>query len=148
MAGGWRSNTNLCNEPVMNHESKPFVAAVQASAGRLCLQTYAVTSSAAKPLLEIKAQLAAHLVYLAELERNGKLFMAGPLGNDDGETWSGDGQLIYLCESFAEAQRIAQADPMHSSEARTFSIRPWIINDGAMQLSLKFSTQTLQIASP
>jgi uncharacterized protein YciI len=52
-----------------------------------------------KPLgvavLETKEQLAAHLAYLAELAQRGKLFMAGPLGNVDGTTWSG-GWPAYL----------------------------------------------------
>jgi uncharacterized protein len=129
----------------MTRESKPLAAAVQASAGRLALQTYSVISTAVKPLLEIKEQLTAHLAYLATLEQSGKLFMAGPLGNEDGTTWSGDGHLVYLCASFDEAQSIAEADPLHSSGARSFSIRPWIINDGAMQLSLRLSTQTLRM---
>jgi uncharacterized protein len=132
----------------MPRESKPIEAALQASAGRLQLQLFQVTSTVADGLAAVKAHLPAHLAYLATLEASGKLFMAGPLCNEDGATWSGDGLLIYHAADFAEAQRIAAADPLHASGARTCVIRPWVVNDGRLSLSLTLSTQQLQVTPP
>jgi uncharacterized protein len=129
----------------MTRESKPMESAVLASAGRLSLSAFVVVSTVQRPLVELKQQLESHLGYLASLEESGKLLMAGPLGNEDGTTWSGDGQLVYLAADLSEAESIARADPLHSSGVRSFTIRPWIINDGAMQISLRFSNQKIRI---
>lgn len=37
------------------------------------------------------------------------------------------------------AAAIAQADPMHRSGARTFTIRPWLLNFGKMTIQITLS---------
>ncbi|MDX2039270.1 MAG: YciI family protein [Isosphaeraceae bacterium] len=126
-------------------ESKPATDAVAAAEGRLRRLLYVVTSTASQGFAPIKEHLHAHLAYLESLEVDGKLFMAGPFFNEDPETWSGDGLLIYNASSFEEAVSIAEADPLHRSGARTFSIRPWLLNDGCLALQVRFSNQKLAV---
>ncbi|WP_373141184.1 YciI family protein [Mycobacterium marinum] len=94
--------------------------------------TLYVVTSAARGLDAVHAHIADHLGYLRELEDRGVLFAAGPLWTDDGEYFEGDGMLIYRAGSVAEAQSIADADPMHASGARTYRIRPWFVHDGTI----------------
>lgn len=93
------------------------------------LKLYVVTS-AARGLAAVQEHLHGHLAYLRELEDRGVLFAAGPLWTDDGEYFAGDGMLIYRAGSMSEAQAIADGDPMHTSGARTYRIRPWFLHDG------------------
>jgi uncharacterized protein len=41
--------------------------------------------------------------------------------------------------SVAAATAIAAADPMHKSGARTFKIRPWLLNDGSITIRVTLS---------
>lgn len=129
----------------MTPESVSIQTVIQSSEGRLRLQTFIVTSKAQKPLSEVQCHLEAHMHYIAKLELSGQLLMAGPLCNEDGATWKGDGQLVYIVSDIAEALALAQEDPLHISGSRSYTIRPWIVNVGSMHLSLRFSTRTLNI---
>lgn len=122
-------------------EWRPAADAAKASEGRLRLQLFAVTSTAARGFQPLKAHLDEHLAYLAGLERDGRLFLAGPLMDPDPDRWSGDGLLVYRAADYAEAKRIAEGDPLHKAGARTFVVRPWLVNDGALTLSVRLSDQ-------
>ncbi len=122
-------------------ESKSVAEALKASEGRLRKCLYVVTSTANEGFHLVKEHIHAHLEYLGTLEASGTLFMAGPLFNEGPDSWSGDGLLIYNASSVEEATRIAEADPLHCSGARSFAIRPWLLNDGCMSFSLRLSEQ-------
>ena len=47
--------------------------------------------------------------------------------------------IIIRAESIEAATVIAEADPMHSSGARKFRIRPWLMNEGGFNLRVTFS---------
>lgn len=111
---------------------------IDSSAPSLRMQLYVVTSIA-NSLEEVKQMLPEHRAYLKELEEQDVLFGAGPLWTDDGKYFEGDGMLIYRATSVAEADAIAQADPMHKSGARTFKIRPWLLNDGSITIRVTLS---------
>ena len=49
-------------------------------------------------------------------------------------------------ESREAAVAIAERDPMHARGARTFTVRPWMINEGGTTVRLDFSTQRFTIA--
>ncbi|MHA7650725.1 YciI family protein [Mycobacterium sp. ML4] len=102
---------------------------IEDSGGGGGLKLYVVTS-VADELAQVQQHLEDHLAYLRELEDRGVLFAAGPLFTQDGEYFEGDGMLIYRAGSLAEAHAIADADPMHVSEARTYRVRPWFVHDG------------------
>jgi uncharacterized protein YciI len=111
---------------------------IEGSGNSLRMQLYVVTSTA-KSLEAVKQNLIEHRAYLRELEDRNVLFGAGPLWTDDGQYFEGDGLLIYRANSVEEAQGIAEADPMHTSGARTFTIRPWLLNDGKITVQITLS---------
>lgn len=86
-------------------------------------------------ILEVRAE---HLKYQVEIEQKGIMFAAGPLADDAGG-WGGDGMIIIRAESLEAAKQIADADPMHSSGARKYRIRPWLMNEGGFNLRVTFS---------
>lgn len=120
-------------------------AAFDASQGRLRKQLFVVISTAQRRPADLKPVLPDHLRYLASLEERGELFMAGPLMNENPETWSGDGMLIYNVEGIERAREIAANDPLHSTGARSFIIRPWLLNDGSLTLNVRLSNQNIQV---
>ena len=66
---------------------------------------------------------------------------------DDTETdWQGEGMVIVRAASLAEARAIAEADPMHSSGARKFRVRPWLLNEGSYTVTVRYSEQYRAIA--
>lgn len=111
---------------------------LELSGNALKMQLYMVTSTA-NSLDSVKQNLAEHRAYLRELENQNVLFAAGPLFTEDGQFFEGDGLLIYRASSTEEARQIAQADPMHRSGARSFSIRPWLLNDGKITIQVTLS---------
>lgn len=111
---------------------------IESSAPSLRMQLYVVTSTA-NSFDAVKQNLAEHRAYLRSLEEQNVLFGAGPLWTEDGQYFEGDGMLIYRAVSVAAATAIAQGDPMHTSGARTFKIRPWLLNDGSITIRVTLS---------
>ena len=48
--------------------------------------------------------------------------------------------VIIRANSIDHAKEIASTDPMHKSGARNFTVRPWLLNEGSIQVSLNYST--------
>lgn len=61
----------------------------------------------------------AHLAYLDRLHRENKVVMAGPFTDGKG------GMVIYRADSYEEARRLAEADPVVAEGARTLELREW-----------------------
>jgi uncharacterized protein len=61
----------------------------------------------------------AHLSYINDLYKQGKVVMAGPFTDKQG------GMVIYKAESLEEARRLAEADPVVTEGARTLELREW-----------------------
>ncbi|MEM8978900.1 MAG: YciI family protein [Pseudomonadota bacterium] len=108
--------------------------------GALALELYAAVSTPAGAPEAVKAALPEHLAYQAELEKSGQLAFAGPMSDETGVHMQGLGLIIYRAESLETAQALAEADPMHKSGARSFILRRWMINEGALTLSVGLST--------
>ena len=36
-------------------------------------------------------------------------------------------------------KKIAATDPMHKSGARSFTVRPWLLNEGTINLAINYS---------
>jgi len=113
--------------------------------GSLAHELYVVISEPVAPPETMKEQLPGHLAYQAEQENNGALVMAGPLSDPSGEMMEGMGLIIYRAESLQAARKIAEADPMHSSGARNFVIRSWLVNEGNLTLNVKLSAQSASL---
>ena len=112
---------------------------LNASAGCLQKQMYVYFTTPANGLGPVMENLEDHLKFQVELEQKGVMFGAGPFWTDDEQRWEGEGMIIIRAESLAEAREIAESDPMHASGARTFTIRPWLMNEGAVTMKVTYS---------
>jgi uncharacterized protein YciI len=108
--------------------------------GYLAKQLYIVHTRPVNGIGPIMENLGVHLAFQEELEKTGVMFAAGPNWTDDEKDWEGDGTVVYRAGSLAEAKAIAARDPMHVNGARTFTVRPWLVNEGTMTLELGFAT--------
>ena len=108
--------------------------------GALALELFVAHSTPARAPEDVKAALPDHLAYQATLERGGQLAFAGPMSDETGEHMQGVGLIVYRAESLAAARALAEADPMHQSGARTFTLRRWMINEGSLSLNVGLST--------
>ncbi|WP_323766876.1 YciI family protein [Antarctobacter sp.] len=128
-----------------NPKAVPAAAVREASSAMLQKQLYAIFTTPTDGLGAVFANLEAHLAFQVGLEKDSILYAAGPLWTDDENQWEGEGMVVVRAGSRAEAIAIAERDPMHRSGARTFTVRPWMINEGTIDVRLDFSTQTFEI---
>ncbi len=122
--------------------SEPQITAqdiLNASAGCLQKQMYVYFTTPVNGLGPVMENLEDHLKFQIELEQKGIMFGAGPFWTDDEQRWEGEGMIIIRAGSLAEARKIAESDPMHASGARTFTIRPWLMNEGAVTMKITYS---------
>ncbi len=122
--------------------SEPHISAqdvLNASAGCLQKQLYVYFTTPADGLGPVMENLEAHLAFQVELEQKGIMFGAGPFWTDDEQSWEGEGMVIVRAGSLAEARQIAESDPMHASGARTFTVRPWLLNEGSVTMRITYS---------
>lgn len=108
--------------------------------GSLALELFVVESTPAKAPEDVQANLPAHLEYQRSQEIAGTLAFAGPLSDLTGELMQGTGMIVYRAESMEAARAIADGDPMHSSGARTYVLRKWLINEGSFSMNVGLST--------
>ena len=107
--------------------------------GRLAKRFYIVFAEPTARACERAAVTQAHLDYLAEIERDGILFMAGPFVGEDGVS-TGGGMLVLRAASLAEAEAIAARDPYNAGGYRTFRVAPWRLDQGSFGLSASFTS--------
>ncbi len=118
---------------------------LEATKGMLQKQFYVVSTTPSGGLEPVMAALEEHLDFLVQLGKDGVLFGAGPHWADDELSWNGEGMVILRADSLAHAREIAAQDPMHSSGARTFTVRPWLLNEGGIGVRFDFSTGTYTV---
>lgn len=121
-------------EPVITRED-----VLEASKGMLQKQLYVYFTTPAGGMGPVMENLDAHLAFQVELEKKGIMFGAGPHWSEDEKRWEGDGMVIIRAGSLAEAREIAASDPMHSSGARSFTVRPWLMNEGTVTIKISYS---------
>jgi len=114
--------------------------------GALAFELYVVESTPVADEAALKAVLPQHLDYQKQLESTGSLFLAGPLSDDSGELMQGSGLMIYRCESLEQAKTLADSDPMHQQNARTYRLRRWLVNEGSPRLSTALSSQSVSLS--
>ncbi|QCB46861.1 YciI family protein [Hydrogenophaga sp. PAMC20947] len=107
--------------------------------GVLAKPLYVIFTKPANGLDAVREHLAEHLRYQKDLEARGITFGAGPFANDSETEWSGEGMVIVRAASMQEARALAEADPMHRSGARTFLVRPWLLNEGSYTVTVRYS---------
>lgn len=89
--------------------------------------------------------LPAHLDYQIKMERDGILFGAGPLF-EEGDTVPYGGMIVVRAKDEAEARALADADPFHAAGLRTYKVNRWMLNEGAMNFTVRYSDQTAVIS--
>lgn len=122
------------SEPVVTRED-----ILNACEGMLRKQLYVYFTTPTNGLGPVMENIEPHLQYQIKLEQDGIMIGAGPHWNEDEETWGGDGMIIIRADSLAHAREIAEADPMHKSGARKFTVRPWLLNEGTLTVKMTFS---------
>ena len=113
--------------------------------GYLAKQLYVVFTTPVNGIGPVMENLARHLEFQEQLEREGIMFAAGPNWTDDEQNWEGEGMVVIRAASLVEAQAIAAKDPMHQSGARKFTVRPWLVNEGTILVRLNYSKGTFEM---
>lgn len=116
------------------------------SRGALALELFVVQSTPAGDPAAVKAALPDHLDYQAKREAEGALVFAGPMSDESGDEMQGIGLIVYRARSFEHARELAEADPMHRTGARSFTLRKWLINEGSLTLSVRLSGQAVALS--
>ena len=119
---------------------------LEASRGMLQWQVYVITTTPMNGLGPVMEHIGPHLAYQQRMEEEGVYLAAGPHWEDDEETWKGDGMIVVRASNLAEARRIAENDPMHQSGARTFTVRPWLINEGSITIKVNFASRNYEVS--
>ena len=128
-----------------NPRAVPAAAVLEASKGMIQRQLDAIFTTRSDGLGPVFAVIEEHLKFQIKLEEEGILYAAGPMWTDDEQSWEGEGLVIVKVASREEAIAIAESDPMHKSGARTFRVRPWLINEGSVTITLNNSSQTFTV---
>lgn len=113
--------------------------------GALALELFVAVSTPTATPEAVKQALPAHLQYQGELEARGALAFAGPMSDETGDLMQGMGMIIYRAETLEAARALAEADPMHASGARSFTLRRWMINEGSLTLSVGLSKKAVAL---
>jgi uncharacterized protein YciI len=112
---------------------------MQASKGMLQKQFYVVFSTPTNGIGPVMENLEAHLAHQCKIEADGIMVAAGPHWTDDEMQWEGEGMFVIRARSLAHAKELAASDPMHKCGARSFVVRPWMVNEGGLTIRLTFS---------
>lgn len=106
-------------------------------------QLWVVITRPVKPPEEVAKHLRAHLQHQIRLEKDGIMYGAGP-ASKPGDARPSFGLIVIRAKDEAEARRIADADPMHSSGVREYELYSWSLNEGRINVTLDFSDQTFR----
>lgn len=126
-------------------KSVPVGAVMEACSEMLQKQLYVIFTTPTDGLEAVFTVLEDHLAFQVSLEKEGTMYAAGPMWSDDEESWEGDGMVVIRAKNRTEAIAIAERDPMHKSGARSFTVRPWLINEGSITIRLDNSDQSFEI---
>lgn len=81
-----------------------------------------------------------------ELECRGALFAAGRLFEECAPRFSPQvGPTVVRAALFEAIREIADSDPMHQACLRDYTIRKWIVTEGALRLEVRFTDFTTSI---
>ena len=113
---------------------------LNASSEMLNKDLYVIFTKPTNGMIPVMENLDEHLKFQVSLEKQGIMFGAGPFWEDNEIDWNGEGMVIIRANSITHAEEIARSDPMHKSGARSFTVRPWLLNEGNIEVSLDYST--------
>ena len=113
--------------------------------GLLAKKLYVVFTSPVNGMRPVMEVLDEHLAYQNKIQNEGIMFGAGPFSDAAEQNWDGDGMIIIRADTMAAAKIIADNDSMHKAGARSYKIRPWLLNEGKVTIDLKFSNKSMEI---
>jgi uncharacterized protein YciI len=128
------------NEPKITKQD-----VLNASSEMLNKDLYVVFTKPTNGMIPVMENLEDHLKFQVSLEKQGIMFGAGPFWEDNEIDWNGEGMVIIRANSIEHAKEIASSDPMHKSGARSFTVRPWLLNEGNIEISLDYSTGKFKV---
>lgn len=105
-------------------------------------QYYVYFSTPNEGVTRVMQDVEPHLQHLFRLERDGLLVFSGPFADSDDSDFPGDGMVVLRCKSLEEARAIAESDPFHVSGVRSYTVRPWQMNEGVIKLEVTNSNKT------
>ena len=120
-------------------QSIPAADILQACETMLRKQLYVVFTKPTNGMGPVMANLKEHLDFQIDLEKRGIMFGAGPFWNDAEDAWEGEGMVVIRAASLTQAKAIADSDPMHKAGARSYTVRPWLLNEGTVTIKLTYS---------
>jgi uncharacterized protein YciI len=95
------------------------------------------------PMNYLAPRLREHILWLEAQEKKGVLFLSG--ANRVGDQWDGSGTAIIRAPSLAAAVAIAETEPLHRAGLRVNTVHGWLLNEGAVRLTLGLFTDTFTI---
>lgn len=114
----WTGPKGLFNLPEKPHTPEPFV-----------LGFLMRGPSTEQPPAEQEKIQAAHLAYMDDLRKQGKLVVAGPFAGDT--EWRG--MVIYRVPSVKDAKELAAGDPAVKAGRLVLEARPWMTFKGILK---------------
>ena len=118
---------------------------LEASGDMLKWQVYVIHTTPTDGMDKVMENIHDHLAFQRRMEDEGVYVAAGPHWADDEETWEGEGMIVLRAKSLAHAREIAESDPMHASGARSFTVRPWLINEGTITVKVGFASGVREV---
>ncbi|WP_293452019.1 YciI family protein [Planktotalea sp.] len=115
------------------------------SRGALAMELFVVRTKPTGDMALVKSTLPAHLDYQKQVEAAGGLVMAGPVSDASGEMMEAEGMIIYRAADLDAARALADGDPMHSTGARSYDIRKWLVNEGSLSFTVSLSSQSVSV---
>lgn len=84
-----------------------------------------------------------HLEWLRQIEADGTMFASGVLKDETGG--DGSGMAIIRAASYADALKVAEAEPFHRAGVRKNTIQSWVMNEANFQFTLKLMNQEIVV---
>jgi len=88
---------------------------------------------------EVAKVLPDHMDFVHKIENQGTMIMGGQTTIEGASDAGGYGAIMIRANSFEEARRIADQDPMHKTGVRKYTLYKWNINEGELNVRLKLS---------
>ena len=94
---------------------------------------------------EVAKVLPDHMNFVHKIESQGTMIMGGQTTIEGATDAGGYGAIMIRANSFEEARRIADQDPMHKTGVRKYTLYKWNINEGELNVRLKLSDASFTI---
>jgi uncharacterized protein len=105
------------------------------------LKLFVMLRRVVKPEL-LADNLGAHLRWLIDREKEGVVFLSGPVApRDDGVKM--EGLSIIRATTIEEAEWVAREDPFIKLGIFTYDMREWTVNEGGISLFVSLSDSTV-----